>query len=242
MDNILNVRVKQLIKEVLVDYAKVFCMLFSIALFASLILIGFLTIVVHASVYDTIGTNVVIEIIGFAGFIFVMFISGIVSGAELPMYVRLGIARNEYFKANLIGAIIVSIILMPIPFLADWLLSLVVSSRNVIAHSISDNLLGFAMHVLLLILFYLTGHFIAVVFQRFGWFVGVIVIILILTTSGMISWGAGIITMIPNALAGYNSFANLVAPELLGPILITISVVLASVVYLFVKNAAVKVR
>jgi len=222
MDNILNERVRQLIKEILLDYAKVFGVFLAISLLSILILI-FL---------PTSTTEITIGIISFGAFIIVMFIAGIVSGAELPAHIRTGIARNEYFKANLISAIIISVILMPISFILDFVLR---DFRNVLYNSISDNLLGFTMHILLLILFYLIGYFIAMIFLHFGWFIGVIVIVSTLAITGIVSWSSGLIIMLPSALNETNSIVSLIAPEILGPTLITLAVLLASVVYYLVK-------
>ena len=243
MNNTLNSRVKRLIKEDLLEYAKIISIVFG-----SGMLIG--TIILSLLFSITGDNSIILEfsfgIINLTGFAVFMFIAGIVGGAELPAYVRYGIARGEYFTATIIGAIIVSILLLPLLLLIDQIISSILGLENIISTVRNGDLLTLAMYVLTFIVVYLAGFFIAMIFGRFGWVIGVMMTIILLITLGGIGWSSGLVVRISDMLLfmdnGYTSITQLIAPELLGPILVTIAVILASGIYTLVRDAPVKVR
>ena len=253
MDHILNARVKRLIKDDLIAYAKFFGVFFAIIALISLIFVALLPIIISLDPeVSELTSEITVSAIGFGSFILIMTISGIVTGAELPMNVRRGVARDEYFKATLIAAISISVILTPISFIANRLISLIVSSSlgsgNVVNNLWTDNLLTFVMYVLLFIVCHLLGYFIAMIWQRFGWVVGVVCVIIILGALGIVNLGFGtnrILVIFPvifttDITDGY--LIDSAVPELLGPILVMISVFLASSSYVLMKSAPIKVK
>jgi hypothetical protein len=251
MNNILNPRVKKLIKDELLDYAK--------GGFLFFVIIAIMLAVIEFTVIDfnvnsrIIDTDMIPDVLAMSqyffsvsminGFSLVMLIAGIVAGAELAIHVRQGVARNEYFKATLIGAIIVSIIYIPFALLLFQLVNLIVGSGSVV-YDIS--LIVLFMYMLLFIMFYLIGYLIAMIYQRFGWIVGVMITLFALVLFGVISRNSDLFIMIPEFLFFVgnqtHSLVDFVAPELLGPILVMVSVVLASGSYVLMKNISVKVK
>lgn len=263
MNNILNVRVKKLIKDNLLEYAKHFGGFLAVILILATVFSMINIEVVIGSAYVEGFEYVASEITNFLngtssfasfnffGFIIIMLIAGIVAGAELSMYVRQGIARNEYFKATLIGAIIVSVTLIPFASIANRLINLITGSESVIYSLRNGNLLTIAIHILSFIVFFLGGYLISMTYQRFGWFLGIIITIFALLITGVVSWNFGfwnseVIIILPIEAfftAGeHNGLVGLVAPELLGSILVTVSVILASGIYALVKNTPVKIK
>ena len=240
MNNTLNPRIKRLIKESLLDYAKVLGVFFSIGLIIGLILLALLTMAFITD--EPFAVDISFIMIGLSSLVVTMFIAGVVTGAELPMHVRQGVARNEYFKATFIAAVMVSTLLLPV----NWLIRVIADGVNVTDSLRSDYLLILVIYALIFMTAYLLGHFIAMVYQRFGWMIGVCVTILILMVLGVISWHSNTIILIPDLLPliyeGYDSITYLIAPELLGPILIIILVILAKGTYAFVKHIPVKVK
>ena len=255
MNNILNPRVQRLIKDDLWDYAKAFGIFFAISfiVITVLVIVFSMTNIVVAiegvdiegvqyaasEITNFLNTSNIFNVINLFGLMIMMFISGIVAGAELPMHVRQGIARNEYFKATLIGAIIVSIIIIPLALVANSFITLI--SENVMVGLNGDSLLTIIMYILWLIVVYLIGYFIVMIYQRFGWMVGVLVTVVVLVMFGVISWGSGAIIVFPRFLVGESNLLGL-APELLGPALVIAATILASGVYMLVKDAPVKIK
>ena len=248
MDNILNARVKRLIKDDLIAYTKFFGVFFAIIALTSLIFAALLPILVSLDPeVSEITSEITVGAIGFGSFILMMAISGIVTGAELPMNVRRGVARDEYFKATLIAAISISVILTPISFLANRLISIIVSSGNVVNNLRTENILTFVMYVLLFIVCHLLGYFIAMIWQRFGWVVGITCAILIFGILGIVNLGLDIgrvIIIFPIIFTdgAYDYLIESAVPELLGPVLVLIAVFLASSSYILMKNNAVKIK
>jgi len=260
IENILNSRVKRQIKDVLVDYAKYLGGFFVVSLIVITLLRVVLSMInigaaLEAADLDNIEYTVseiinflddvnIFNLLNLFGLTLVMFISGIITGSELPAYVRKGVARNEYFKGTLIGAIIVSIALIPFSLIANQLVNLIAGSENAIHnayHLGNGDLLITVMYIPFIIAFHLAGYFIAMIYQRFGWLIGVIITVFALLVTGIISWNSRVILIFPIFVVGeYNGLLDI--PELLGPILVTISIILASGIYTLVKHTPVKVK
>lgn len=236
MNDILNPRVNKLIKDDLLTYAK----MFGGFLAGILILLSVLSMI-NIGPTDVDGYNFGLSLI------IIMFIAGIVAGAELSMYVRQGISRIEYFKATLIVAIIVSVMIIPFALIANRLINWITGSESLIYSVRYDNLLSLVIHILSFIVFFLGGYLISMIYQRFGWFLGLIITIFVLLATGVVSWNfcfwnSDAIIRFLSTLIGYDDLVGFFAPELLGPILVTVSVILASSVYALMKNTPVKIK
>jgi len=255
MNEFLNPRIQKLIKDDLRDYAKAFGIFFAIALIIVVVLTILFSMIniestvaainiediqdVASEITNFLNTTNIFNIINLIGLMVMMFISGIVVGAELPMHVRQGVARNEYFKATLVGAIIVSIALLPLSLIGNAFINLLTGS-GMIYNLRTDSLLTMVMYILWFIVFYLIGYLIAMTYQRFGWVIGAITMLTGLAVVGVIGWSSGVIIVLP--ILPIEEFTELIAPELLGPILVAISAILASGVYVLAKNTPVQVK
>lgn len=236
MNDILNPRVNKMIKDDLLTYAKMFG-----GFFAGILILVSVLSMINIGPADVDGYNFGLSLI------IIMFIVGIVGGAELSVYVRQGISRIEYFKATLIGGIIASVILIPFVSLANRLINLITGSESLIYSVRYDNLLSLVMHILSFIVFFLGGYLISMIYQRFGWFVGLIITIFVLLATGVVSWNfdfwnSEAIVMFLSTLIEHDDLVGFFVPELLGPILVTVSVILASSVYALMKNTPVKIK
>ena len=240
MNGTLNSRIKKLIKNDLLVYAKYVGGFFTILLVMTVLISTVFTI-----------EAMEIGVFNIFSLMITMLISGIVTGTELPMRVRQGIARNEYFKATMLEAVIISIVLIPLTFAVNQLISSVTGSDSMMyhmSHLESNSLLIMVMYILWFIVSFLLGYFIAMIYQRFGWLIGVIVSVFALLVTGIISWDSGIwnsgvIAIFPIFAIGEGRYlVEFFAPELLGPTLVVISVILASGIHALIKSAPIKAQ
>lgn len=235
-NGILNPRVKKLIKDDLLTYAKIFGGFWAAILVIKLAIL-------HIGAVRGYGAN--LEVVN-VGSIIIMFIAGITTGVELSIYVRQGVARNEYFKAAIIGAIIVSVLLTPFTAIANHLINLMTGSESLTYSLSSNNVLSTAIHMLLFNVFFLGGYLISVVYQRLGWFLGIIITLLVLLTNGIVSWRFEVMSLFPIqefiVVGERDGLVEVVTPVILGPILIIISVILASTIYALVKNIPATIK
>ena len=251
MNNTLNTRVKRLIKDDLFEYGKVLLWIFGLMLFSLIINIVLNSEVNISEIAGAINIQIgnfelIIEAITLGiyigGVAIFMMIAGITAGYELPQHVRFGIARHEYFKANVVSAIIVSILIIPLGFFINLILTTLVSSDSFLYNLINladVGLLTISMYILYFITAFFVGYFIGMVFQRFGWIVGVIFVLILLTITGSLTWR--FIPRIPIRIFSVGDI-SMIAPELLGPTLIVIAFFIAMGTYLLVKDTPVKVR
>jgi len=204
MNNILNVRVRRLLKDDLLSYTIHFAgfilVLFAIMLINNILYLFFgfgsptVNINVNNRELDINFLRSLITFISFGAISMVMFISGIVAGAELPANVRKGIARIEYFTATFLAGIIVSFLISPIFLGINAIINLFVSSEALFYNSLligdgSLPLLG--AQFLIYIAVFLIGYSITMIWQRFGWIVGLAISFIILSTTGIIGFNIG---------------------------------------------------
>ena len=209
MNNIFNTRVKRLITDDLLEYGKhlLWFLGFVIGILMILNIFVGINVVMIRNIRDFLDINVGVTLIGTgifsfvsSGFLVFMFISGIVTGYELPQHVRQGIARGEYFIGVTIAAIIVSLLIAPLILLVNMIFNLFVTIEGVFYHlfqmgggEISLLIAQFLMYIAL----FLLGFCIAIIWQRVGWQLGVAFIVLLLMISSFLGW---------NIVNGFNVF------------------------------------
>ena len=97
---------------------------------------------------------------------FIMWIAGIVSGAEVPEGVRSGISRMESFVSKATAAVVVAFLAGPLLFLLNLILSVLPGTLTVYLPFSID---GLAINFLAYIAAFCIGFFIAILWQRIGW-------------------------------------------------------------------------
>jgi|GEM_PF-1883872 len=198
-----NVRIQRLVKHDLLAYGKfLLCFLGFIvgAIAVNWILhlffgVGSFQVNIGSVDIDIQAGDVLLEgffnMITFSVIGFMMFVSGCVTGYELPQYVRRGIARGEYFIVAMITVAIVSLLIAPIVFVIGTISNFLVPTGSIFYGAFyisSSGLLELGVQFLLYIGFFLTGFFIATVWQRIGWIMGAILTVGILLLFGFLGF------------------------------------------------------
>ena len=259
MSNILNVRVRKLIKDDLLEYGKYllgfFVLGFGVPLILSLLFgtrgnilfIGFQDVNIDIGDFGRINVEGLFNFFSFAFFVFFMFIGGIIVGAELPSHVRCGGARGEYFIATIITAVIVSLAYAPVLLLLNMVINLFVSSNSAyynILHIGNGELSTLLEQFIMYVAIFLLGYCIPLIWQRVGWLITVSMIVIFVLISGILGW---------NFAIGFNVF-NIVENDdflgitwdfsygFFGIVGLLMIAVLGSGVYLLSKDIPVKVR
>lgn len=187
MHNILNARVRRLIKDDLLEYGKHLLGFLGF-------LIGFVIIVIllnggipnhFEGLTINIGDSIefTTDDIGFSFpsfvvFIITMFIAGITAGYELPQSVRAGIARKEYFFATTVAALIVSLLIAPIMLTLNMVVNLFTTSGSLFYNVIyigGGELSTLIKQFLVYIALFLFGFCFRVIWQRVKWRIGIII-------------------------------------------------------------------
>jgi len=214
MTNILNVRVRRLLKEDLLDYAKHFAgFMAGIAVvlliqYLVYLIIGFdfgITLAGRELDMRELNFSGFLGAISFAGITLVMFIAGIVTSAELPTYVRMGVARKEYFVATLVAAIIVSLLLAPTLLGLNVIINLFVDAELFLYDAFlagGGDFFVLASQALVYIALFLAGYSIAIIWQKVGWFLGLCMGFIIAIGVGFLGWNVGRIFNILNIVIG----------------------------------------
>jgi hypothetical protein len=182
MNNVLNERVKRLIKKDLVGYGKhllwflgltiVIPVIFQV-IFANSVLIN-----INSDIKD-LGDNL-FNFFSSGYFILVVGFAGITAGAELSQYVRKGVSRKDYFIATTVAAVIVSLLIPPLMLLLNMIINLFVSSESLFYHVFdmdgSKNSI-LVMQCLIFLTLFLLGYCTAIVWQRVGWYISTAIIV-----------------------------------------------------------------
>jgi len=262
MNNILNERVTKLIKADLLEYGK-YLLFFLVLGFAipvllnmifgtSVIIIGVGSVNIEIDNFGTINIEGLLNFVSFAFFTFFMFIGGIITGAYLPTYVRWGVARKEYFTGTIVAAVIVSLAFAPVVLLLNTIINLLVSSGSSLYnffHIGGGEIPVLIGQFLAYVALFLLGYCIPLVWQRFGWHVGMAFIFLLVAFI-IISGLYGL-----NTIVGFNVFNLTTTSDYLfelewsfteafgyfGIMGITMIVVLGISAFLLTKDVPVKV-
>ena len=262
MSNILNVRVRKLIKQDLFEYGKYILFFLGIGLAVPVILTlifgrgesGSTSIFIGIggiNIYtDDFGVINVFNFFSFAFFTFFMFIGGIVAGAELPSHVRWGGSRKEYFVSTVISSVIVCLAFAPFLLLLNAIVNLFAPSGSAFYNlfyigggDIPILLKQFLSYVAI----FLFGYCIPLFWQRFGWYIGVAVILAFIFLSGFLSFnfavGFGIFDLVSeDYFYGIEWDFTSGFSVIFGIMLSLMIVVFGTVLYLLVKDMPVKVR
>ncbi|MCL2559359.1 MAG: hypothetical protein FWE07_02630 [Turicibacter sp.] len=111
----------------------------------------------------------------------IMFISGIVAGAEVPAGVRRGISRVESFISESTSALIVSVLIGPFLLAVAMILQLLPRATTFIAHWTMGM---FLVQFLMYIAAFFCGMFIAFLWQRIGWLLTMILVVMTVFVTG----------------------------------------------------------
>lgn len=115
------------------------------------------------------------------GFVsFVMGLSGIVAGSEVPGAVRQGISRMESFVSKMSAAVITSLLVGPSMILLNFIL--IILPGNAVMAYWSIAILG--IHFLLYMAAFCVGFFIAILWQRIGWLPTLAIILVFIMLTG----------------------------------------------------------
>lgn len=207
MNNIFNVRVRRLIKDDLIEYGQhllgfigfvALMLLFQFVLYLFFGIGNFfeLNININGRDFDLGGPehSGILRIISFGGLAIAMFILGIVGGAELPSYVRKGVARKEYFTATTTSAIIFSLLVAPVLLGVNAVMSLIIGTSHLFYNALfigDGDIAVLIIQFLIYIGLFLTGYSIAMIWQRVGWLIGLISGFLIFIIAGFFGWNFG---------------------------------------------------
>lgn len=199
-----NRRIYCLLKNKLLEYGKNFMVFIAAGLFFGFILPLFINVLFGpASGSMSIGAEseeffgVLHPVMFFAFltntfFVLIFLIVGIISGVELPQYVRRGISRKEYFIATVTTTAIVIFLLGPFLFLLNMINNFFVSSQSILYNAFSFGHAGFSHFIfnqLFYMLLFIIGYFVAIYWQRFGRFIAILTLaIILIIIPGMISF------------------------------------------------------
>ncbi|MCL1989405.1 MAG: hypothetical protein FWG67_00795 [Defluviitaleaceae bacterium] len=176
MTHIFNGRIKRLMKEELIRFGK-----HLLGFLGTMMLIAIIMNLLHDT--DTIhrwinnyliNSEAVVDFrfFNFGFFIFFIFVSGIVTGYELPDYVRKGISRSDYFVAETLSAFIVSLLIAPIMLTLNVISHLIFPSDSLFYHAFQmgngDPLILILQFLVYMALFFL-GYLITTFWNRVGW-------------------------------------------------------------------------
>jgi len=258
MNNILNVRVKRLIKDDLLEYGKHllgflgFIVLSILINFILQLFFGSGEIVinigdVHIDLGNPENFNLVglFNMISFGAFVIIMFISGAVVGYELPHYVRMGIARTEYFIATTIAATIVSFLIAPFTLLLNGMINFIVGSNSIFyngLHMGSGDLLTLGVQFLMYVAVFFLGLLIVAIYQRIGWQIATGLIVALFAIG--IGWNFSRLLSVFNVVTGeyWFEFSWAFRNGYLGLIAVMMIVVFGFSGYTMIKNTSVDVK
>jgi len=264
MTNIFNTKVRRLLKDDLIEYAKHF-----VGFIIFMLIIGLINLMFHLfigwDIYVPTLDSVNIEgieldtdffrnfftAISFSVISVVMFICGTVSGAELPANVRKGIARIEYFTATITSGVIVAFLIAPLLLIINAINNLIFSSESIFYNAFllgNSELPLLGAQFLMYIGLFLVGYSIALVWQKWGWIIGLAfglaIGIFVLGISIFNSNIGGIIGFIV-ILADTDYWGNTILHLPSGPLAITASILIAifgAITYILLKNISVKIK
>jgi len=197
MNNIFNSRVKRRLQENLLEYGKyIFGFLgFAIVIPVVLhILFGnrfMIFNITYVGDFNDINIERIFNFASFGFFAIFIFIAGIVGGYELPQYVRKGIARKEYFTSEVVAVGIVSLLVAPLMLLINMIINSFVASESLFYRAFSiggDGISTMVVQFLMYIMLSLFGFFIAILWQRVGWQIGVGITVAFLLISSLLGW------------------------------------------------------
>ena len=180
MNNILNSRVKRLIKDDLLEYGGYLLIFLGIGIVMAVlnVLFGNFAMRIHSSIADFI--SIMIGLLSFGAATFIMAMMGITAGCELPQHVRAGVARKEYFIAMTVVAVIVGLSIAPLMLLVNVIINLFVDSEGLFYNAVhigGGEILTLAMHFLIYFALFLACFFITVFWQRVGWKIALAIMI-----------------------------------------------------------------
>lgn len=250
MNNLLNTRVKKLIKGDLLAFGGSFLGVLVFGITSSLFnfwldgpFIGPFTSLMIGSIFS------------FHFFALCMALTGITIGYELPQYIRRGVARKEYFIARGLVVAIESLLFAPIMLILNVITNLLVSSESLfynVFHIGNGHISTLIMHFLIYITLFLAGFLISIFWQRSGWKFSLLVIIpLVLVSNALISnflflTLSNSYTYIRFSLEdGFSSSINinpLISNGLINMILIGLIALLGIGIYSFLKHFPVKIK
>jgi len=200
MNNIFNVRVRKLIKADLLEYVKYILIFlglgFAVPVTLSLLfgrsgMIGFAVggFVIDISDFGTINVEGVFNFFSFAAFVLFLFVSGIVTGAELPSHVRWGGSRSEYVISTVASTVIISAAFAPFLLILNMILNLVFSSESIFYnffHIGGGDIPTLIVQFLMYISLFLLGYCIPLIWQRVGWLITIVLIVALVLTLGFL--------------------------------------------------------
>jgi len=198
-----NVRIQRLVKSDLKDYSTFFLGFLGLVMGAILLnwifrlffgMGGFQMNVGNINI-DIHTGDVLLEgffnMVSFSVVGFMMFVSGCVAGYELPQNVRRGVARGEYFISVVIAAVIVSLLAAPFVFVVSTISNFLVPSGSIFYgafHVSGSGMVELAVQFLMYVAVFFMGFFIAMVWQRLGWLLGLIVTVGFLVVLGFLGF------------------------------------------------------
>lgn len=122
----------------------------------------------------------------FVAITIIMFICGIVAGAEIPAGVRKGISRIESFISESVSAVIVNLLIGPLLLILSMVFQILPGTSTVIVEwSIGALVVLFFMYMAA----FFVGMFIAILWQRIGWLLTVALIVITVPITGRIGLG-----------------------------------------------------
>ena len=135
---------------------------------------------------DTTNFFMLFNIIMVRVFVFVMWITGIVAGSEVPGNVRKGIPRMESFISKMIGTIIFTVLIGPFMMLFNFILTVLPGGTVMADWGIG----ALVTHFLSYMAAFCVGFFIAILWQRIGWLPTLILIFGTVFLTGIIGFSA----------------------------------------------------
>ena len=251
MNNLLNTRVKKLIKGDLLAFG---------GSFLGVLVFGITSSLFNFWLDGQFISLMISSLFSFHFFAFCMALTGITIGSELPQYIRRGVARKEYFIARGLVATIESLLFAPIMLILNVITNLLVSSESLfynVFHIGNGHISTLIMHFLIYITLFLAGFLISIFWQRIGWKFSLLVIIpLVLVSNALISNAlisnflflnlSNSYTYLQFSLEdGFSSSINinpLISNGLINMILIGLIALLGIGIYSFLKHFPVKIK
>jgi len=251
MNNMVNRRVKKLLQETLMEYGRYIFGFLAFAIIAPIVLhflFGTRVTVLNITYtgnFNDINIEGIFNSASFGLFAGFIFIAGIVEGYELPQAVRMGISRKEYFTVATVAAVIVSLLIKPLLLLINLIINSFVTSESFFYRAFSIGHAGIStlsVQFLIYIMLFLFGLFIAVLWQRIGWQLGVVITIAFLLISSVLGWsmvsGFNILTVTTNEY--WFKFEWSLSNGLMGAVAMILIAILGMGTYALIKNVSVK--
>ena len=246
MNNIFNVRVRRLIKEGLLDYGIHLAWFIGFAILIPLILHILFgmggTINIDLGNLGEINIERIFNFASFGIIVLIMFIAGIEAGYELPQYVRVGIARKEYFLATTTTAVIVSLLAAPMILLLTLISNLLVGSEILLYHPLEISIL--ATQFLMYIALFLLGFCGTVLWQKVEWYIAVGITVAFFIITSFVGWNLAFVFNI-FTFRSDDDFLGIeiaISNGLLTAIAMTMIVIFGLATYALIKNTPVKVK